>query len=685
MSGARSSRDARIVLVWLLALAPMAGARGEEAGGDEPLRGDGLTAVVRTPLPVPRPYAPFPLEVTLAARGTATRQGRLAVRVSEDGRFLCRWEGEPWLLGADARTAKVLLPPLGLEPGYDQLDLALAWQEGDRSVPLGTRTLRGGRSERTLALALCLPATGDETGQGLALALALALERYAPSAGDDAGVRAGVRTVPARLQADQLPEQALAWCAYDLVAIGGERLGELKARQVQALEQWLRAGGACCLLAGTALPPALAAMLARAAREDGGRSSARAADAHLRLRVGLGRMVVAPPDVDADQPQWRTSAAFLWRLRADQAAVLARSPAWSRELLEATAAAVPTRRGSKPATPSAFTDHQFDLGAPLTDLLWPEQVAIIPFWVILAVFLGFVLAVGPGDWFLLGRLRARRFTWVLFPVLAVTATCLTLWISRQYLGSGDQRRRLEIVDLGAGGQVLRHHRFELVFAGSALTAREEEQDALWAPLGSGPERSRYRGMIQGDDGETGGEALYRGTLPGRYQVEQPIAQWTPALRRELSFSPCALPWPLDLDRIAAPSDVAEVAAAWLRSVGGRGAMAVFRDGKIVERAGDATLLEPAHRGRGYAVYDAPPKADWFEALNVHPARGWFALTATVGPQGGPTGDDLPLHDPADHDQFLVVFAARRDGALWLARRLFHARGAAPAVPGPPSF
>jgi hypothetical protein len=57
-------------------------------------------------------------------------------------------------------------------------------------------------------------------------------------------------------------------------------------------------------------------------------------------------------------------------------------------------------------------------------------------------------------------------------------------------------------------------------------------------------------------------------------------------------------------------------------------------------------------------------------LCSHPTNGWFALSSTKSPAGGATYDDLALCDPSDPNQFLVVFAARRDDTLWVMRCLY---------------
>ena len=158
----------------------------------------------------------------------------------------------------------------------------------------------------------------------------------------------------------------------------------------------------------------------------------------------------------------------------------------------------------------------------------------------MAIFLAFVVLVGPGDWFVLGWLRAGRYTWLLFPALAIGCTWTTVAVARHYLGASDRVQRLEIVDLGSGGQTLRHNRFGRQFAGTGHRAAKLH-DTLWADLvGADPNErfQRYRGGynpgLQDDDGAevatsaTIGPRRGERGLPGR--ALDPAVEADPASR-----------------------------------------------------------------------------------------------------------------------------------------------------------
>ena len=94
----------------------------------------------------------------------------------------------------------------------------------------------------------------------------------------------------------------------------------------------------------------------------------------------------------------------------------------------------------------------------LFQLLMPRDVQMVPLGLIGAVLAAYVCAIGPIDYLLLGALKIRRFTWILFPVVTIAFAGFTLWLSRWYLGTNDSRLALEIHDVVKGGMVARRTR-----------------------------------------------------------------------------------------------------------------------------------------------------------------------------------------------------------------------------------
>ena len=134
------------------------------------------------------------------------------------------------------------------------------------------------------------------------------------------------------------------------------------------------------------------------------------------------------------------------------------------------------------AGPLSFSVLPTNLGADLMSLLMPRTVRLIPFSALLGLLVLFLLIIGPADYFVLGFLRRRRLTWVLFPATSIAFTVATVLMANHYLGLRDQRRSLIVVDLAQDGTALRWNRYELIFTARDKQSVTELKDALWTPL-----------------------------------------------------------------------------------------------------------------------------------------------------------------------------------------------------------
>ena len=85
----------------------------------------------------------------------------------------------------------------------------------------------------------------------------------------------------------------------------------------------------------------------------------------------------------------------------------------------------------------------------------------------------FVLVVGPADFYLLGVIRQRRWTWVAFPVMSIVFTVATVVVANEYRGRVDARAAINIHDIGELGRVLKRTRLELVLPASRQTVTTE--------------------------------------------------------------------------------------------------------------------------------------------------------------------------------------------------------------------
>lgn len=321
----------------------------------------------------------------------------------------------------------------------------------------------------------------------------------------------------------------------------------------------------------------------------------------------------------------------------------------------------------------------------LFQMLMPRDVQMVPLGLIAAVLAAYVCAIGPIDYLLLGALRIRRFTWILFPVVTIAFAGFTLWLSRWYLGTNDSRLALEIHDIVKGGTVARRTRVELLFLSREREVDTDVQNGSYSPVGLGVAADfRRMGMASPMQSERSGQASYRGQFPGHYTVDQAVPQWSPVVNRffwidpkpaKLEATPGADPaahfnWddPGDLSTTEGRAALAKrIRQAFGESAGAVMYRATGDDVETTVLTRSFDPLRPSlpdqlqqHVGIGQIVHEISARAP--EKL--------FAVASQVSPNGGPDLEDLALLDQTDPGQSLLVIAVDRGADLVLYRRLY---------------
>ena len=312
------------------------------------------------------------------------------------------------------------------------------------------------------------------------------------------------------------------------------------------------------------------------------------------------------------------------------------------------------------------------------NLLMPETVRLIPFSSLIAMLVLFLLMIGPGDYFVLGFFRRRRFTWVLFPATSIAFTVATVLMANHYLGLRDQRRSLIVVDLGKDGTALRWNRYELVFAARDKQSVTELKDALWVPLDAGGAMMNqpYVRVVQGrqvmvvpnnqfnpgysPNGVAAGEMeppLYDGTLPVRFQTTKTLRQWRPELNRIFSFEPPPVPMIPDWRAIE---------EAWPNLQGIR---AKLSEKKLFN--GDLFAISGSHSIQADSGSAGILPSSIVEELCVGDSRGLLSLVSQVSPTGGGNFEDVQAVDMEANDSVLAIVTRSGDDIV-VYRRFFHA-------------
>jgi hypothetical protein len=315
--------------------------------------------------------------------------------------------------------------------------------------------------------------------------------------------------------------------------------------------------------------------------------------------------------------------------------------------------------------------------------LMPRTVRLIPFSALIGMLVLFVLMIGPVDYYVLGFLRRRRFTWLLFPATSVGFMIATVLMANHYLGLRDQRTSLFVVDLAPDGTALRWNRYELTFAARDKPSVTELKDALWAPLEAqampfgfpgqtivvpGPTglirrpnysggQYRIRGYPYGANMEReAGPPGYEGVLPLHFQTTESLRQWQPVLNRIFSFEPPPVPLLPNWRALeAAGTNLPVIRAKLSETKPFVGDLYVFSGtNSLATNAASAGILDPAI----------------LRELCVADTNGLLTLVAQVSPTGGGNFEDVPLLDPQSNDSVLAIVTRSGDDVV-VYRRFFH--------------
>ncbi|MFM7832729.1 MAG: hypothetical protein ACKPJD_13115, partial [Planctomycetaceae bacterium] len=303
-------------------------------------------------------------------------------------------------------------------------------------------------------------------------------------------------------------------------------LGLLSEAQQRAIEVWVRAGGSVAVEAAERLPPQQLGFLRRLMGEGLGSEADLTLDDDGRLlivadragvpvlsRAGLGRAVLFPVMEDlsvlaGSADVWRRTICFLWKVRERSGVyqgIGSQEPSdlelarrffqdaqrdergiYSKEQWAMTEAGGYVQLTRLPEGGDRYyvsseqlqiwrrqwkgrflglRSQQSPLLSQAEAALLPSDVQMVPVSVIAVILLGYVLVVGPVDYFVLGWLRMRKYTWLLFPVVTAAFTFLTIAVAHAYMSSDDTGGVLVITDLDAGGAVVRQSTIETLFFG----------------------------------------------------------------------------------------------------------------------------------------------------------------------------------------------------------------------------
>ncbi|MCA9084726.1 MAG: hypothetical protein KDA81_11750 [Planctomycetaceae bacterium] len=578
---------------------------------------------------------------------------------------------------------------------------------------------------------------------------ALSLDNYTPKVGETAQPASGQRQFmdSQRIQnytvswdALELPEDPLYLCAFDLVLLADRALGRLDDRQMKALTTWVQAGGSLCVvphhdrLNGTHLQflqtlfehegdPNLHLSLTDEGEllVIGGQSVP-----WINRYAGLGRVTLLMPSEsfqrDLSAADMGTVVAHLWKVHRD-------SPVWQGERLivvslddalqqqglsivsDERGLYVQGQQGHNRYAYNRYNDREqlaqfVGLNPELQPqpnpfsticetALMPRGVKMVPTSIIALLLIAYVVAIGPFDYLVLGYFRARKYTWILFPVTTAIFTGVTLWVAHRYMSSTDTGSSVTMIDVIGDGRAVRQTTLEMHFYSAQAVVKEQQQEAFTVPartlLATQP---MYGGnMGQQQPRSIGSGIRYRGRFPQTYETDRQVRQWEPQMIRTMSLAPedavlPAVPWN-DSTLVMTNAGREKLAQLLTKAVG----QSVQEVDALVLHCGERISVFPQgaffsqgalREGRGWTEMDqwqqrnvATPQDGLIgygvvQASVVTGTRNYLSLVSQVSPQGSASMEDLPLLDPTDDSQWLLVVLTETDGHFQVYRKLYNA-------------
>jgi hypothetical protein len=317
----------------------------------------------------------------------------------------------------------------------------------------------------------------------------------------------------------------------------------------------------------------------------------------------------------------------------------------------------------------------------LYQALMPKSVRLVPLSWIAGLLVLFVLAIGPGDYLLLGLIRRRRLTWVLFPALSVGFTLGMVMMARYYLGTNTQHGALVFVDLGEGGRVLRTSRYELTFAAQESDSAVRYRDALASVLDptqfaqardyrAGTYITSYYQQSQLSEPQP---PVYSGRLPGDYELRRHTQQWVPQLTRTLTIGGEGPDLGLHWDAVSVKDLEAghdqRVLSALLAPSGFSGQVLLLH-AKLQWRELRQAQLPTASGTSWERMAQILGAGTLPEEATARPTYGLFSLVSQVSPTGAGNFEDLSILDPSDPNQWVLIAVQKAGNDYTICRRLY---------------
>ena len=622
-----------------------------------------------------RSSAPISLRAFLKWPKNDLLEGHLQFNTFVDQQKISHWTSPDTALSASEQYLRFMTPRPVLEDKYERYVLEAEFFGTNRIFPPEQLDVEVPvRQKRAMVVAIVLD-NRSTTPAGLYSELSsnpferpLSLQAYlgAEEASD-------LEVYLSRVNPVDLPTESLRYLGLDALLISHDMLDVLRPNQLDSLRTWIMAGGSLALIQTSQLRGESETFVKDLTRHPWTirqKSARQLPEAVQVYAPGVGQFVHVTEPLRGESAEWASVAHLLLRLTPDRASEIANSGQLKlsaeprgRGVVRGIVQVEPVIEG--PMEPLVRFNY-----SNLSRVLIPDTIRGMPIWLAASVLAGCLVCVGPVDYFLLGAIRKRRWTWALFPAVALGFTGWMAHLAAEHNGRNDSRNWISIVDLTADNEVVRTSRIELTYGASGRTVQHEVKNQWWTDLKEEDLRSALektmedvmgarnrfaaRAMNRTPESVSGERLSYSGNVPGHYVVEEPVRQWAPRMQRittlgadpELAeFHRPQLPWtklatrePREISEFLRKTLPPEWQTVWwmIQSPTRRsGWTQLQKDRPISEQMNDVLKTIGDLLGESWQPVNRSTPA-----IRTH--RGVFSLVTELAPTAGPDCEDLVI-------------------------------------------
>ena len=677
-----------------------------------------MTVDLYQPTQFPKGDGPVSLVWQCSVSATGLLEGHFLVSARDGVEKYGQFRSHDVALHSGFHEIPMILPPINVNNPYGEVKLKLSFVTKQKRYEFEDEyTLHVGRRfQRALAVGVCDPfdiAFSPETKHLLEKLKFESISPEEPIALDqkllgsslpkqrlinNQSASLDLKTYSIHVHPPEFPQLPVDCHQYDVLVITARGFDILESRHLKAIHQWVRSGGSLCLLTSSNPGQVQLQFLNDLIETKSGSPFLINSEGKLELdekeqiwfqRAGWGRAVVVLSDAldeNALSPKEMTRIPFfLWKLRESQKAYYEKEKMWDHRAL--VKSFIETQKRTNYRHLNAYSANEmlslnyrptFTGGAVVTSLM-PAEMRIVPAWVVMMVLLGYVLIIGPGEYYFLGKFKIRRFTWITFPLISISFALIAFIISDYFMQTSYERKILTIFDLDAQGKPVKENQIELLFTGSYQQIETKIKSGLFTPLNHAElgMTQNYNMYARNMRPSLVGPPLYSGSIPTQYSVFQLMPQWTPQLNRIIHNYPEELStsfnWSeIKVEDLRSQKKRLELNQKVKASFGKQAQLVIYQgvpDGKVkkfklyetiddthnhVYHSKAYALVNPMNHNHQRYPGQQHVQQSFMDDLCVRQQMGLFQIVSQTSPSGGKNYEDLSILDPSDPKQWLVV-------------------------------